>query len=399
MIIKFLFLSLVITVLPIRIQALPQFSILSGNRCSSCHVNQQGGGGRNDLGWYSYRDVSDIEPEDGIMSDFWGLQDTIRDYIGSKSNIGFDMRFQYIRSRNPNADASFFPMQFSVYGHHQFTPWLGSEIAYNIGPIRYKGQSAWSGSLLIQPNTEMPLLRVGMIQPTIGMKNDDHTMLNRQIAADWLSDEFLTPYSQMTLIAPNFATPGLEIGYESLHWLSIHAGVFSNSSLNENAVTFDQEAKLAYSARLVFWPRFFDNVLNSYIGASLLRNGNVSIQQFMLGLGLTDQLSLTMEATNADTYHDRSISPVGVVGKPANSRSVSGEILYQAKSWLFPYVRTEYGELKLDVTEETTIIRQFILGAQIFVLPNMEIRPEYRIFDTYRPGMIGRWGAQFHLYY
>jgi hypothetical protein len=35
----------------------------------------------------------------------------------------------------------------------------------------------------------------------------------------------------------------------------------------------------------------------------------------------------------------------------------------------------------------------------LFLLPNVELRPEYRIFDTYRPGMIGRWGAQLHLYY
>ena len=58
--------------------ALPQMSLLSGNRCSSCHVNQQGGGTRNDLGWYTYRDVSALQPAKGIMEDFWGIQDTLR---------------------------------------------------------------------------------------------------------------------------------------------------------------------------------------------------------------------------------------------------------------------------------------------------------------------------------
>ena len=62
--------------------ALPQFSLISGNRCSSCHINQQGGGGRNDLGWYSYRDIGAIEPKEGLMADFWALQDTIRSKIG-----------------------------------------------------------------------------------------------------------------------------------------------------------------------------------------------------------------------------------------------------------------------------------------------------------------------------
>ena len=382
-----------------EIHALPQMSLLSGNRCSSCHVNQQGGGTRNDLGWYTYRDVSAFQPAKGIMEDFWGIQDTLREWIGAKSNIGFDMRFQYIRSRNPESEASFFPMQFSVYGHHQFTPWLGIEGAYNVGPIRYKGQQSWSGSVLLQPGIDLPQVRIGMFQPTIGIKNDDHTTLNRQIAADWLTPEILTPYSQMSLIAPHFASPGIELGYEGLHWLSVHAGVFSNSILNQNAVTHDTSGSLAFTSRIMFWPRFFENSLNTYIGASILVNGEMSITQLMLGVGLTDRLSLNIESTLSNISHDRSIEPRNITFRPGESRTVSAELMYQIEPWLLPYIRSEYAELNQDANIQSTIIRQFIIGAQIFVLPNVEFRPEYRIFDTFRPGMIGRWGAQLHLYY
>ena len=382
-----------------EIHALPQMSLLSGSRCSSCHVNQQGGGTRNDLGWYTYRDVSAFQPAKGIMEDFWGIQDTLREWIGAKSNIGFDMRFQYIRSRNPESEASFFPMQFSVYGHHQFTPWLGIEGAYNVGPIRYKGQQSWSGSVLLQPGIDLPQVRIGMFQPTIGIKNDDHTTLNRQIAADWLTPEILTPYSQMSLIAPHFASPGIELGYEGLHWLSVHAGVFSNSILNQNAVTHDTSGSLAFTSRIMFWPRFFENSLNTYIGASILVNGEMSITQLMLGVGLTDRLSLNIESTLSNISHDRSIEPRNITFRPGESRTVSAELMYQIEPWLLPYIRSEYAELNQDANMQSTIIRQFIIGAQIFVLPNVEFRPEYRIFDTFRPGMIGRWGAQLHLYY
>ena len=382
-----------------ELHALPQMSLLSGNRCSSCHVNQQGGGTRNDLGWYTYRDVSAVQPAKGIMEDFWGIQDTLRDWIGAKSNIGFDMRFQYIRSRNPESEASFFPMQFSVYGHHQFTPWLGIEGAYNVGPIRYKGQQSWSGSVLLQPGIDLPQVRIGMFQPTIGIKNDDHTTLNRQIAADWLTPEILTPYSQMSLIAPHFASPGIELGYEGLHWLSVHAGVFSNAILNQNAVTHNTSGSLAFTSRIMFWPRFFENSLNTYIGASILVNGEMSITQFMLGVGLTDRLSLNMESTLSNISHDRSIEPRNISFRPGESRTVSAELMYQIEPWLLPYIRSEYAELNQDANMQSTIIRQFIIGAQMFLLPNVEFRPEYRIFDTYRPGMIGRWGAQLHLYY
>jgi hypothetical protein len=362
-------------------------------------VNQQGGGTRNDLGWYTYRDVSAFQPAKGIMEDFWGIQDTLREWIGAKSNIGFDMRFQYIRSRNPESEASFFPMQFSVYGHHQFTPWLGIEGAYNVGPIRYKGQQSWSGSVLLQPGIDLPQVRIGMFQPTIGIKNDDHTTLNRQIAADWLTPEILTPYSQMSLIAPHFASPGIELGYEGLHWLSVHAGVFSNSILNQNAVTHDTSGSLAFTSRIMFWPRFFENSLNTYIGASILVNGEMSITQLMLGVGLTDRLSLNIESTLSNISHDRCIEPRNITFRPGESRTVSAELMYQIEPWLLPYIRSEYAELNQDANMQSTIIRQFIIGAQIFVLPNVEFRPEYRIFDTFRPGMIGRWGAQLHLYY
>ncbi|MFM6955749.1 MAG: hypothetical protein ACKOX1_04275 [Ignavibacteria bacterium] len=383
----------------VNLHALPQMSLLSGNRCSSCHVNQQGGGTRNDLGWYTFRDVSAVQPAKGIMEDVWGIQDTLREWIGAKSNIGFDMRFQYIRSRNSESEASLFPMQFSLYGHHQLMPWLGIEGAYNIGPIRYRGQQSWSGSILVQPDKNLPQVRLGMFQPTIGIKNDDHTTLNRQLAADWLTAEILTPYNQMTLIAPYFASPGIEIGYESLHWLSFHAGVFSNDNLNQNTVTYDTSGSLAFTSRIMFWPKFFDNALNTYIGASVLLNGEMSITQFMLGLGLTDQLSLSMETTLANTAHNRSIEPRNITYVPSDSKTVSAELMYQIEPWLLPYFRSEYAELSQKNPSQSTIIRQFIIGAQIFILPNMEIRPEYRIFDTYRPGMIGRWGAQLHLYY
>jgi hypothetical protein len=340
-----------------------------------------------------------LQPAKGIMEDFWGIQDTLREWIGAKSNIGFDMRFQYIRSRNPESEASFFPMQFSIYGHHQFSPWLGIEGAYNVGPIRYKGQQSWSGSVLLQPGYDLPQVRIGMFQPTIGIKNDDHTTLNRQIAADWLTPEILAPYSQMSLIAPHFASPGIELGYEGLHWLSVHAGVFSNAILNQNAVTHDTSGSLAFTSRIMFWPRFFENSLNTYIGASILVNGEMTITQLMLGIGLTDRLSLNMESTVSNISHDRSIEPRSITFRPGESRTVSAELMYQIEPWLLPYFRSEYAELNQDANMQSTIIRQFIIGAQMFLLPNVEFRPEYRIFDTYRPGMIGRWGAQLHLYY
>jgi hypothetical protein len=37
--------------------ALPQFSLLTGNKCLNCHMTTQGSGLRNDLGWYIAKDM------------------------------------------------------------------------------------------------------------------------------------------------------------------------------------------------------------------------------------------------------------------------------------------------------------------------------------------------------
>ena len=389
---------LLISIVPLK--AIPQFSLISGNRCNSCHVNNQGAGIRNDLGWYSYRDVGAIQPDDLGLGSIWGFQDSLRNAIGSKANIGFDSRIQFVRSRNPEAESSIIPMQFSLYGSYAFTPWITAEGSYNVGPIKYRGQQSATASVIVQPSLEYPSLRIGFFQPSIGVRNDDHTTMNRQIAGGWLNEYMLTPYSQMTLIAPNFSALGAEMQYESVHWLSVSAGVFSNSTLNQNAVSYSNKTSTAISLRAVVWPRFFDNTVNTYLGSSMLVNGDFSMMNYFMGIGITDVASLSVDLVESTLNHNKSTEVPLKSGSfvSSNSKTISSELMLQAYTWLFPFVRGEYAEL--DYEYDTKImIRQYVLGMQIMPLPNIEIRPEYRIFDTELPGYIGRWGAQLHIYY
>jgi hypothetical protein len=381
------------------LKALPQFSLISGNRCASCHVNYQGGGQRNDLGWYSYRDAGLINPEDLGLGGLWAVQDSLRAFAGQKANLGFDMRMQYVRSRNPEKEARFIPMQFSLYGNYQFTSWLQAEAAYNPGPQRYQGQQAWSGSVIIQPEHSLPSVRLGFIQPTVGIRYDDHTMLIRQIAAGWLNEYIITPYNSMTVLAPNFAAWGGEVNYEGLHWLSASAGVYSNSTLNENSITAAEQKGLSYSGRITFWPRFFENSLNTYLGASVLHNDKFRMMNVYAGIGLTDKVSLMLDMAQTDIQDNSSkVMRDGISRVSGKNTSYLAELTYQLEPWLLPYARLEYAELSAG-TRPDIIIRQMVFGAQFFVLPNFEIRPEYRIFDTELKDYISRWGAQLHIYY
>ena len=389
-----------ILIYSVQLLALPQFSLISGNRCSSCHVNSQGSGLRNDLGWYSYRDVGAFNPENINSEGLWGLQDSIRSMIGNKGNIGFDMRLQLIRSRNESKEQRILPMQMSIYGNYQLLPWLQAEGNYNIGPVKYPGQQSWSASVIVQSDNSLPQLRLGFFQPTIGIRYDDHTMMIRQLSAGWINENVITPYNSMTILAPYFSAAGAEFTYESIHELTLNAGVFSNATAQQNSVSNIDEGSLMYSARAVYWPRFFDNTINSYIGTSILHNHEFSLINAFMGIGLTDKLSfmVDMSLSNLQDITSRKMPLINDSREKGKNTSYLAELTWQATSWFLPFTRFEYSELIVNNSYQS-VIKQMVFGAQVFPLPNIEIRPEYRIYDTSAPGYISRWGAQLHLYY
>ena len=76
--------------------AIPQFSALTGNRCSNCHVNTSGGGIRNDLGWYSWYDVG-IIPRDAAALKWAYDADSSNQFFDGTLTLGMDLRAQSAR--------------------------------------------------------------------------------------------------------------------------------------------------------------------------------------------------------------------------------------------------------------------------------------------------------------
>jgi hypothetical protein len=384
--------------------ALPQFSLMTGNRCLTCHINTQGGGIRGELGWYASKDAGMLKPKDiPLLRELYALDGESNSFFDNTLTFGMDLRGQLTRSpRTADAQRRFFPMQLSL--HAAFTPvqWLTVEGTFNFASLsrRYAGQPTWAASVIIQPDYVLPQLRVGHFQPSTGMRYDDHTMLIRQVAG--------ASYPNGTpLIPPYYADWGAELNYDGLKWLSLTAGAFLPKNLSE-LETIDSNANFApllsnvpfeptlaqlvasptLVGRAMVWLRTEDHVINSHFGASVLNNGTFTMVNAFGGVGLTDAVSLMGEYAISGIKNGR------------QTRNYSLELTYRPFSWLYPFVRYEYGTTQQAITGGVGefYTRQAVAGVQWFVLPYLELRPEFRYIETELFAST-RWNLQVHLYY
>lgn len=376
--------------------AIPQFSALTGNRCSNCHVAPSGGGIRNDLGWYSWYDVGLISRDSSFLSGLYEL-DKENTFFNGMLTLGMDARVQSTRSfTSPEAKRATFPMQASLYAAITPIKAVTVEGMFNLAALRqgagggqrivYPGQRMGSLSAIIAPSLSLPMLRVGLFRPSIGMRYDDHTMG---------SFGYATSTTRQTLVAPDWSEYGAEITYEGLRWLTLQTGVFGSEGLSQvrisdggtqtfSAITGNQPT---ITARAVVWPRAFNETLNMWFGGSMLRNNTFMLTSAFAGIGLSDHLSLTADRT---TMH---------LDDVIETENWSAELLYQAATWAFPYVRAERYWTDQKNAAGTVLTDAAIIGAQIFVLPYVELRPEYRILDTWKQGYSSRWNFQLHIFY
>jgi hypothetical protein len=400
---KFILLIVTLSLMFVTATALPQFSLLTGNKCQNCHVNSQGGGLRSDLGWYSFNEQSLIKPESIGLGWLYGENSSGNTLLEDNIlTIGTDMRLQSARSHaSEAAGRKLFPMQTEVYAALRATKWMQFEGGINIGHKRfgntqtnnYRGQQPWSLSVILQPTTSYPQLRAGFFMPTIGMRNDDHTKLI------WQVPSALGTSNSTALIPPLYAEFGAEITYDALKWLTVSVGAFGSHTISElilnrytqgnpspTSISLISDAnKPTITARAMIWQRFFNDKLNTYIGSSIFTNDDFSLINGFAGIGLSDKVTLMFDYAASNKKDVRSTTTGSI------------EAMYQLDAALLLTARAETGKTTTE-NSNTEYTQGLIIGAQIFVLPYVEFRPEYRIMDTdtFRSG---RYAFQLHLFY
>ncbi len=255
--------------------AVPRMSLTAGTPCSACHTNGQGGGMRTEIGWGTALYTGAYIPEKLEEMETNSFADGL-------VSVGFDARVQVARLGTPSPGTEelpsrvIFPMQIQPYLSAYPTEWLTLYGTYNVGPsvLRgdgfcepvYAGQSCYEAMAKIQPSYTAPYVRVGNIQPSIGIRHDDHTMLIRGDATN----------ARVPIIAPNYAELGGELTYTPAYWFTTDAGVFRAANISE-AIGDDEvvdKNNVAYLGRVQFMPRLDDLDLVSWIGASLYGAGS-----------------------------------------------------------------------------------------------------------------------------
>ncbi len=387
---KHFFTFLFLLLLPALLQARPEYSALTGNRCISCHVNVQGGAVRNLLGSYAASDLSIFNLEDTGAGETFKKINDYHSFWEDRILWGFDYRLQSAKLGGPvHSEREIFSMQAAPYLVINPFKWLTLQGQYNFVEALYPAQKSWSASVIINPSYELPQLRIGFFQPSIGLRHDDHTVLIRQTAGLRRANP---------VIPPDYAELGAEASYIAFKFLNITAGIFTAESMSENIVFNSQgqplslipDDKTAQLVKAVYMPRFFGNMLNVQIGGTYFWGGDFSISDGFLMLGWTDRISFIAEI---------------MMSNKANIRETSNyllELMYQLHPALKPYIRYESASTD-DLTGASKITyeaKQYVFGVNFYPIPYVELRPEYRIYDREAAeGHSAQWTLQLHLYY
>ncbi|MBS1911645.1 MAG: hypothetical protein JST22_06645 [Bacteroidetes bacterium] len=353
--------------------ALPRFALLTGTRCSACHYNPQGSSIRTDLGYSTMNEVGAFNVDSLGLP--WLRANESNTYWNGLVSFGLETRFEVAKlGRPPNDVRMVIPMQLTPTIAINPLDGLTLYGAYNAGPLRYPGQTAFDAVVQYQPSMEAPMLRAGYIQPSIGLRYDDHTIFIRRDVAS----------SAAPIIAPNYNEVGAELTYEGQQWLTVNLGAFSARNLSQADPTVDSK-QLSYLARVMLWPRLLEEGVNGEVGASIYGNGRFRMLNVFAGAGLNDRASLQGEMMVTSNADNRTIRNYSVMGS------------YQLYPWLTLNGRYEHGTTENPARPIATA-QGFVVGAEFFPIPLVELRPEYRyvITDAY---ILGQYTLQLHVFY
>lgn len=375
----------------IEIFAVPQYSLITGNRCVNCHTSANGGGMRDMLGWYSNKDVGIIRPESIGMKGLYDLISESNEFFEDRASLGLDFRYLSAKLGGPaHSEREYFVMQATPYLKVKPAEWISLQGHYNFSDRGYPGQEFWSASAKIQPGWKYPELEVGYLRPAIGLRQDDHTSLTRQVAGDHRANQ---------LIPPDYAEIGAELNYYAKKWFNVTLGAYGSENLSENysmdengmPVSLADKTGVSGLIKLELWPRFSNGNINTVIGGAYFFNGDYKVADLYAGIGLTDKISLIGEYV---------YSSKGIL-RAANNYAV--DITYQYAPSAFAFVRFEEGNTNFFPESETVAIfrnRQYVFGLRLFLFPFVEFRPEYRIFDrTHVDSYASQYVLQLHVFY
>jgi hypothetical protein len=393
-------------------RALPRMSLTAGSPCATCHVSPQGGGARTEIGWGNQLLTRALPfASVGLPSLDEAESNTL---AGGKVMLGLDLRSQLARMGSPQPDPAakpgdglfsgftrakkpdymLIPMQFQPYLTVLPLEWLTATGSFNISTTagsQYPGQSAWEAQLIVHGDAALPQLRIGMIQPTLGVRHDDHTILLRADAME----------PRRPIVPAGYAELGGELSWQPRSWLRAEAGAFLDRNIRAASAARAADPVrasgdgLAWSARLSLLPQLLDQGVNTWVGGSAFGAGEFTLLNAFVGAGKSEWGAVQLEVAR------------GLGAGGFRSTAWMALASWTPREWIAVEGRAELAttEATLPTGAQTSEVRQFVFGLQFFPLPYVEIRPEYRLrFSEHRAtaqreAILGQYALQLHLFY
>jgi hypothetical protein len=384
-------------------QAIPIFSLLTGTRCSVCHFDPHGGGLRTELGWEMMNRTGLFQWPGAAAADTASVSPT-NSLMNGLFVPGGDARLQEVRVSQNNQEL-LIPMQLSTslafVPNHQISiytdiNWASIYVRHDTNMTDlfgttnglYPGETDYDLTFQYEPDITLPSIRVGMIEPSIGILQDDHTAFTSM-------DAFTN--NGITLVPPYYNEVGGELTYEGMKWLTVNAGVFNDKNLAlidptvaAPSSSFDFTHPTV-SGRIVLWPQLLEQGINGEFGGSILVNGDFRMLNGFGGFGLADKATFYVEGLYSKDAADKIVRNFSVLGT------------LELMPWLIWEWRYDWGMTEVYPSVSLGYATAFLAGFEFFPLPYIEIRPEYRVTDItpfYGTGThSGQWTAQLHFFY
>lgn len=350
----FLFL---LTFIAVTADALPKFATRQGAKCQSCHINPTGKGmrstfgstyGREELTMSTFKEETDIEEFSPMLNDYF--------------TVGMDYRTLFY-FREQNSTSSFFQMQGDLY----------LDLRLNKKFRIYFDKGLYSGFEVFGLAKVLPMegyIKLGNFVPSYGLKMDDHNLLIRS-GAFFPLNPAIAAYPGGLGFGQGAEDTGLELGF-SPGILTVNVGVFNGKrgGLAGTGGTKNKAVVVRADANVQ------TDLVNFNAGGSFYNQPNSTGPGKTRIIGGFGVISLDNNLTIQGEYD------ILTTFNTALNKEVSGNILYGELNYLITSgidlkLGYEFYDPNLDLKDGS--ITRFTVGAEIFPLTGVEVRPLYRI--------------------